>query len=262
MSVNSHLVALASDLVRSEDETAKIATSIQALAAKAKSYFGREITAQLKFGSITRGTILPRKADEDSDVDYMMVFDASQGKLKPQSYLSKIKRFVENSYASSEIHQSSPTIVLELTHIKFDLVPALHVYGNSYEIPSPDASYQEWLTTNPNEFNDRLSNVNMNNRNQIKPLVRLIKYWNALNYRHFQSFDLENYVCGLTYYGCSSLSDFFYNLWAHFTCRSGSQTVLDKVDRAKQRVAKIQNLERQGFISQAENEISNMLPRV
>ena len=101
MSVNSYLADLSSTLVLSQDEQNKISTSIANLNSKLKSYFQKEISEQFKFGSMIRGTILPRKADEGSDVDYMIVFGSSTEKLKPQTYLNKLKTFVEKSYSSS-----------------------------------------------------------------------------------------------------------------------------------------------------------------
>lgn len=78
----------------------------------------------------------------------MVVFE--KGGYNPQTYLDRLKRFVEQRYGSSEIYQSSPTIVLELNHIKFDLVPALHQYGTTYNIPNGPSA---WQSTNPNDFN-------------------------------------------------------------------------------------------------------------
>ncbi|MFV8635809.1 hypothetical protein [Ralstonia pseudosolanacearum] len=42
----------------------------------------------------------------------MVVF--SDSGATPQTYLNRLKIFVEKRYGSSEIYQSSPTIVLEL----------------------------------------------------------------------------------------------------------------------------------------------------
>ena len=91
------------------------------------------IEEKFNFGSYTRVTILQRKADEESDVDYMVVFDNSNN-YTPQTFLDRLKRFAETKYSTSEIYQSSPTIVLELNNIKFELVPA---YKNlaTYYIP-------------------------------------------------------------------------------------------------------------------------------
>ncbi|WP_328516178.1 SMODS domain-containing nucleotidyltransferase [Ralstonia pseudosolanacearum] len=53
-----------------------------------------------------------RAMDDRSDIDYMVVF--SDSGATPQTYLNRLKIFVEKRYGSSEIYQSSPTIVLEL----------------------------------------------------------------------------------------------------------------------------------------------------
>jgi predicted nucleotidyltransferase len=263
MSVNSYLVELSSSLVLTQAEQSKISTSITNMNSKLKSYFQREIVDQFKFGSMTRGTILPRKADEGSDVDYMIVFNSSSEKLKPQTYLNKLKSFVESSYSSSEVHQSTPTIILELTHIKFDLVPALNLLGPAYQIPSPAASWQDWVYTNPTESNNKLTSANQYNNNQIKPLVRLVKYWNALNGKHFGSFSLEEFICSLAFLGCVSIKDYFFRYWESFSCNhSTPQHIKDKVQRSKTRVQKIKDLESSGQPLAAENEIIAMLPRL
>jgi len=77
MSVNTYLSDSASDLVLSTKEKESITTSINTLETRLDSYFGANIEEKFKFGSYTRVTILPRKVDEESDVDYMVVFDNS-----------------------------------------------------------------------------------------------------------------------------------------------------------------------------------------
>lgn len=127
MSVLSHLTSTASSAVLSSGENSSIATSVSSLQIKLNAYFVSALSEHFKFGSYTRETILPRKLDAGSDVDYMVVF--KHGSSKPQTYLDRLRRFVEAKYAKSEIRQSHPTIVLELSHIKFELVPAVSFYG-------------------------------------------------------------------------------------------------------------------------------------
>lgn len=224
-------------------------------------HFGSGLKEQFKFGSSTRGTILPRKADEQSDIDYMIVFNTSSGTYKPQTYLDQLRRFSKHYYSASEIHQTHPTITLELNHIKFDLVPAIYSYG--YQIPSPAISWSDWMPTDPNGFNQQLTNANINNKSQIKPLVRSIKYWNALNGHHFSSFDLENYIIRQSYWSCNNLIEFFYTFWNGFPCSyDTAQYVKDKVQRAKDRVSTIQQYQRQGHEKLAEDELRKLLPEI
>lgn len=262
MSVNTYLVDLASSLVLNGDEKSKIDTSIETLQNRIIYHFTTNVIEHYKFGSSTRSTILPRKADEQSDIDYMVVFNVSDGTYKPQTYLDKLKTFVVKYYSSSEIKQSHPTIVLELQHIKFDIVPAIKdVTG--YKIPSPSSDWNDWMNTNPNLFNQTLTTANTNNKSLIKPLVRLMKYWNAENGHSFNSFSLETHIVGRYYFSCNSLKDYFFDYWFGFNCEiNAPQYIKDKVQHAKDTVTMIQNLEREGKTVEAENELAKFLPKI
>lgn len=158
MSVLSHLEAVASNAVLDGTEKTSINTSISTLQTRLNNYFNNnELSTHFKFGSSTRETILPRKMDENSDIDYMIVFKDTT--KKPQTYLDNLKKFVEAKYSTSEVYQSNPTIVLELNHIKFELVPAINkgtTLYPSYYIPDKAASKNDWIYTDPNDFNDKL----------------------------------------------------------------------------------------------------------
>ena len=89
--------------------------------------------------------------DANSDVDYMFVFKNDWS--KPQTFLNRIRRFVEQCYSTSEIAQSNPTIVLNLNHIRFELVPAVQGLFGNLQIPAKASDYNEWLGTDPTGFN-------------------------------------------------------------------------------------------------------------
>jgi hypothetical protein len=259
MTVGTHLTALASDLVLSSSENSSISTSIKTLSLRLDSYFANNISEHFQFGSNVRGTILPRKADFKSDIDYMVVFDTSGGKKKPQTYLDRLRKFAETKYPSSEIVQSSPTIVLSLNHIKFELVPAIYDYG--YEIPSPSSSWSEWMNTNPNEANQRILDKNKAENYQIKPLVRLIKYWNAKQGYPYTSYSLERYIIGQSYWFCSTLREYFYDFWKNFEADySSPQSTKDKVSRAKKYAAQAKQYEDDSMPASAEAEINKIVP--
>ncbi len=211
MTVNGYLQDLASRLVVKNEEKTKITTSINTIKNRLSSYFGSDVTDKIVFGSYTRGTILPRKADDESDIDLMVVFGYNSNSYKPQTYLNKLKSFAEYYYSSSEIHQSRPTIVLELNHIKFELVPAYKPfsYGIEYKIPNGPS---DWISTNPNEFNNTLTTCNTNNCSKIKPIIRLIKRWNVTNNdRNMKSFEIEKKIAEnmkYAYFNCTSYDEY------------------------------------------------------
>lgn len=197
MSPNSYLERLATKAVIRELEKVNIGRSLKLLRERLDQHFDlvssnvSGVARHFPFGSYTRGTILPRNMDPHSDVDYMIVFDNSN--LRPQSCLDRLRRFVDKNYRTSQIYQSHPTVILSLNHIRFELVPAVEGLMG-LKIPSKSSWFSEWTSTSPNEFNGPLSDKNKSNRSLIKPLIRLLKYWNACNKYPFESFALENLV--------------------------------------------------------------------
>ena len=264
MAVLSYLENLASNAILSDDEKSSIETSISTLQTRLNNYFGDELKEHFKFGSSTRGTILPRNMDSESDIDYMIVFDDDT--YKPQTYLDKLKRFAEAKYSTSEIHQSSPTVVLKLNHIKFELVPAIDkgFYSyHSYYIPDKASDNNDWIPTDPNGFNDKLTEKNQNNNCLIKPMIRLFKYWNADRGHLFYSYIKEKDIVDKYYYNCSNVKDYFFDYMLSLSDSGYKyQKTADEVKRAKKIINQVKEYEKAGYPVTAENEIKKLLPEV
>jgi predicted nucleotidyltransferase len=255
MSVLTYLTNMASNAVLSSTEQSSIATSITTLQTRMGLHFESGMIKQhFRFGSSTRGTILPRSMDEKSDIDYMVVF--SENNATPQTYLNRLKTFVEKRYGSSEIYQSSPTFVLELNHIKFDLVPATTTWLGDLQIPNGSGG---WMTTNPNDFNATLEAKNRENGSLIKPTIRLFKYWNATAGFPFESFAMEKWVCGLGFWFQSNQKDYFFSVIENLnTSMSNSQWVNNEITRAKSIVANVRKYEKDEMPVTAENEMKKL----
>jgi hypothetical protein len=271
MSANSYLERLATEGVIRQLEKVNIDKSLGILRDKIDLHFERSasnaagIKDHFVFGSYTRGTILPRKMDAHSDVDYMIVFDDSD--LKPQSCLDRLKRFAIKKYRTSQIEQSHPTVILALNHIRFELVPAIQTFWG-IEIPTKASLFSNWTSTSPNEFNKALTEKNKNNDDLIKPLSRLVKYWNACNSYPFESFDLENIVVNhwtlKTIFGRPNLwirfRDFMNELSGLATMRTKMQT--EAVARAQKIIAQVTEFEQQEQFQSAERALMRLLPEV
>lgn len=255
MSALSFLTDTASNAVLTASEQSSITTSITTLQSRMALHFDSgAIKQHFRFGSSTRGTILPRSMDEHSDIDYMIVF--SDNTATPQTYLSRLKAFVEKRYGSSEIYQSNPTIVLELNHIRFDLVPATTTWSSEIQIPNGSGG---WMTTNPNDFNSTLEAKNKEHKSLIKPTIRLFKYWNATARFPFQSFEMEKWVCGLSFYWLMNQKDYFLAVIENLnTSTSYSQWVNNEITRAKNIVANVRQYEKDEMPATAENEIKKL----
>lgn len=262
MSVLSHLNKVSSALVLTDTEKSGITKSLSTLGGRLDSYFGNSIITHFKFGSYNRTTNLPRRVDPYSDVDYMVIFSTSDGKRKPQTYLDRLRSFANSKYATSEISQSNPTIVLSLNHIRFELVPSISEYG-FYKIPSPASSWAEWMNTEPFQADIDILEKNKSNNYEIKPLVRLVKYWNALQGYPYSSYYLERAVISKYYLFCTSLKDYFYQFWSDFDANwSDSQSTKDKVARAKSYAANAKKYELREMPITAEAEIKKIIPEL
>ena len=256
MSVNSYLSNLANSSIIRDDEKNSINRSIVNLQSKLSSvnnYFSEHFI----FGSHSRGTILPRKIDESSDIDYMLIFNDNS--KKPQTYLNFLRDNVANKYNRSEIYQSNPTIVLELNHIKFELVPAIKNSSGQLQIPAKASDYNDWIITDPNGFNSTLTNANQRHNNLIKPLVRLVKYWNVKSGYPYESYDLEQKVVNSAFYGNTLLKDYFYNFVNSLIVDySMAQWKKNEIEKLKKIVNEASYSERIGFTTDAETKIKKL----
>ncbi|GFH63130.1 MAG: nucleotidyltransferase [Candidatus Desulfovibrio kirbyi] len=255
MSVLTYLTSIAGNAILSSNEISSIDTSINTLKSRINlSFINGTIKNQILFGSSTRGTILPRTMDENSDIDYMVVF--KDDSYMPQTYLGWLKRFIEHYYSRSEIYQSSPSVVLELNHIKFDIVPA--IITSSGELQIPDKS-NGWMTTNPNDFNTTLESANVANHSLIKPTIRLMKYWNAQSNYPFNSFELEKIICAMSFLFQNNQKDYLFNAIENFNAPfwNNPQWVLDEIARAQKIVSNVRCYEK-NMPAQAESEIKKL----
>lgn len=208
MSVLSYLTNLSSQLVITPLEKASIALSLSTLQTHLQNWdYRSEIVESFHFGSYQRDTILPRRVDSDSDVDYMVVF-RNPNNYQPQTFLNWLSKFAETKYPRSYNRQSFPTIVLELQHIKFELVPAVKPWG--YMIPTKGLYYNRWQNTDPLTLKNRVIIANSNN-SCVRPLIRIMKYWNALKGKPYASYELETQIANHMFWGCGNLEECFYS---------------------------------------------------
>ncbi|MFZ7217215.1 SMODS domain-containing nucleotidyltransferase [Avibacterium avium] len=248
MSVNSYLENLAKNLIIRDDEKDSIKRSFDTLKMRLENYFGYEIGFVKKFGSYHRDTILPRKYDENSDVDVMVLFNDDS--YTPQTYLNRLRRFVERWYSRSEIYQSNPTIVLELNHIKFELVPCIKAgyYENgNYKIPAKASNYSKWILTSPFEFSDELTAKNKLHNSKIKPLIRIMKKWNAKS-KAYSSFELEQKIIDCYFdYRSSTIADYLYDLSSYLIWHGLPDQAYkrDNVEKLISQITQIKNYEYQ-----------------
>lgn len=255
MTAQSYLYNRATNAVLSDAEKSSIVTSIATLQNRLNAYFDGTLRQHFAFGSYTRNTILPRFLDAESDVDYMVVF--KEGGYAPQTYLDRLKRFAEYRYNRSEIYQSSPTLVLNLNHIRFELVPALD-HASGYNIPDGSG---DWMLTTPNTFNSTLTEKNKATNSRLKPAIRLAKIWNADREYPFASYPMERQAAGFSYSGCEdTIMSHFFRLMDKLVLPSGSaQWKVDRLTRAREIISNTRSYLKNGYDGSAETEIKKLI---
>ncbi|MGN8225535.1 SMODS domain-containing nucleotidyltransferase [Gracilimonas sp. BCB1] len=269
MSINSYLTHIAQKAIVRDEEKQNIKRSISTLSDRLNQYFGSEITDHFQFGSSKRDTMMPRKMDSNSDVDYMIVF--KDDSYRPQTYLDKLRRFADMKYSRSEIKQSHPTIILSLSHIHFELVPALTSFWRAveYKIPDKASSYNDWVRTSPLVLETNLVTSNKENNYLIKPLIRLMKYWNAVNNYPLRSFELEEKILDtfyvnpfmFQYSSKENLEDYFYEFTSSLTNSwIDPDWKKDKIRRLKDRKDVIKRLKKKGHENDAVDILKKIFP--
>ena len=147
-------------------------------------------------------------------------------------------------------------------------MPAIQTWWSGIQIPANTSDYQSWQDTDPNGFNNQLTTANQANGNLIKPLCRLVKYWNTTAHYPFESYGLEQYVAGQGYgflglLSSRQLADYFFQIVDSLeTDWSAPLWKKDAVSRLKQLSSDAKTQERSGNVSGAETIIKRLLPPV
>jgi hypothetical protein len=104
----------------------------------------------------------------------------------------------------------------------FELVPAVSSFFGQLYIPAPASDFTDWIETSPVEFNKELQDKNARTSSKMKPLIRVIKYWNAQNGYVFPSYELEQQLISYWYWGDKNLRDYFYSAFESLDLPWGS----------------------------------------
>lgn len=223
-------------------EITRIDISLENLLKNLDKELGVLIKRRFVFGSYDRDTILPRTYDNNSDIDLMVVFNTTKYERTPETYRAWLKNFADKYYKDrygSEVIRSFPTVTLKLGHIKYDLVPAKEetiLWTPNLYIPNKVSGWQQ---TDPNDVKIKLTEANTKYNSIVRPIIRLMKAWNASKVYPFDSYDLELFLTGLNYYGDDIQKGFFYAVGQLSTNWGDPQTKKDKVTSLKYKIEQV-----------------------
>ena len=264
ISINNKLSQLATNYYISygTPEQKKIDASVNNIKSKLKLYFKTDVLNIIEFGSYKRDTILPRCYDNNSDVDLMIVFNHQEIGVSPRTYRDYFIKFADTHYSRSSVFKSSPTVVLELDHIKYDLVPAIENtniwnYSKTIHIPKNDS---DWMMTDPHGFNNELTNANTRNSYFIKRLIRLFKAWNAKVGYPLESYQLEKEIVAMHYFSCKTLEDYFFYVIDWLPGNRSNLTSTQKITSLKENAKKVKDYIKSDNQYGAELWLGHILP--
>ncbi len=157
-------------------------------------------------GSYARQTAI-RPLD---DVDVVFEIDASQWKRNlwqrlleqlptPTAVIETFARAVRYRYPHSSVRKQRRSVGLVLEHLQIDVVPAVVDEERPEWLRIPDVTSGSWIATAPRVHADLAARVNSNTGGLFKPLVRLLKGWNAglASTAQFKSFAVETLAARL-----------------------------------------------------------------
>jgi hypothetical protein len=171
-------------------------TSAQAAAASnhamgIRDFFDNNFTmAERVFtiGSYRRSTIV--RPERDIDLMAVLAYPANKTLWDGGSrkYLTHIRNKLNNDYSRTDVSARQVAAVIKFTDIEAEVVPAFRRDGGGFLIPD---GKDGWQATNPPYHTTLIEDSDKAHGGRLRPLVRLIKYWNLVNAGHLRSFHLE-----------------------------------------------------------------------
>jgi predicted nucleotidyltransferase len=261
--INTYLTILSKQLCYSKEEREKINNSFAYLEGKLFEHFRDRIEKVLIFGSYDRGTELPPSADPDSDVDILVIFKTNE--FQPDTFLKHLQEFADKIYPRSEVCLFHPAITIILSHIKFELIPAYYNdsfwNGQELKIPAPRNKELKWITTDPSELKEDLGEKNRKENQMIIPLIKLIKYFNALHGRPFDSYIIEKFAVSVRYPD-DQLRDYLFEFIDDLDENDQNEKQVKFISELKSRRKNLLLLEKGNLSDYLELELQKFLPLV
>lgn len=150
------------------------------------------------------------------------------------SVLESFANAIRYRYRLSSVFGQRRSVRLQLFHLDIDVVPAIIHPDNPKYIYIPDKEANEWIVSSPLLHAENATSVNKFQGGKLKPLVKLLKYWNGNipSTARFKSFAIET-LCVLIFRNLqmNTLQEglsYFFDFVASF---SGSKAIFDWRDR-------------------------------
>ena len=205
-------------------------------------HMAARITGHYLSGSYARDTaVYPL-----DDVDIIFVIDPERWPRRSNilfgtarfpdstSVLESFASAIRYRYPVSSVFGQRRSVRLQLYHLDIDVVPAITHPDNPKYIYIPDKEAKQWILSSPLLHAENATSVNKFQGGKLKPLVKLLKYWNGNipSTSRFKSFAIET-MCVLIFRNLqmNTLQEglrYFFDFVASF---SGSRGIFQWHDR-------------------------------
>jgi predicted nucleotidyltransferase len=206
--VAEHLEAVAKKAIIGNVDKGLVNVSLKTLMTRLAAEFDRfVVTRTVVFGSFARDTRLPTAMDPKADVDVLVIF-RERGQ-QPAFYLDQIRKVLELHYPKVAITGDGKTLSLQSLQGRVDLVPGFDSI-NGAQIPA--AGGAGWQVSDPDGAARALKEKDAASGGLLLPLVRLAKYWNALNEYPFAPYELEQRIVNHRFaFSAKNLKAYFFD---------------------------------------------------
>lgn len=82
-------------------------------------------------------------------------------------------------YKQSSVYVQRRSVRLSLYHLDIDVVPAIRITRGQHRVEIPDGDSGEWIVSAPKAHTEIATEINKAQGKCFKPLLKLLKYWNA-----------------------------------------------------------------------------------
>ncbi len=261
MEINKYFIDLEKRLKVPAAEIDSIKTSTDYLKQKIWGVFQDKLRSVEIFGSYDRGTKLPSEVNQDTDVDILIVFKKNE--FQPRTYLNQLRAFGERTYPRSDIFPDHPSIIVELAHLRFDLVPAYVETGffgdETIYIPGPPSKDLKWIETDPTSFKKQLVEKNNDKNGLTISIIKIMKYWNCINNYPFSSFFLERVAVKNNVSG-KNLKECFYDFISEISDYNLTDFQAKVFNPLKDNKRKLKILEEQNIPNYIQQELASFIP--
>jgi Second Messenger Oligonucleotide or Dinucleotide Synthetase domain len=138
-------------------------------------------------GSYSRQTILRQERDIDIMVSLSPAKYWETYKSNSSGLVYLVRNALNKEYAKSEVTSSGAAVVMEMTVFNVDVVPVFPRDGGGYLVAN---GHNTWKATNPNVHFKLVEDHNKQD-DRLKPLIKVMKFWNVCNGSLLESFHLE-----------------------------------------------------------------------